>query len=102
MDNLIRELVQVDKQARMRVSKAKKQRAVALEQLERDKTLVREKNEAALASYLEERKTAREALREEALRGLEADNARVIAALDEAYEANRESWVRAIVENVTK
>ncbi|MBQ4208352.1 MAG: hypothetical protein II621_08615 [Clostridia bacterium] len=102
MDNLIRELVQVDKQARMRVSKAKKQRAVALEQLERDKTLVREENEAALASYLEERKTAREALREEALRGLEADNARVIAALDEAYEANRESWVRAIVENVTK
>ena len=102
MDNLIRELVQVDKQARLRVSRAKKQRAVALEQLESDKVRVREENDAALASYLEEQKTAQAASREEALRQLEADSDRVIASLDETYHQNREDWVRAIVDSVTK
>ncbi len=102
MDNLIRELVQVDKQARLRVSKAKKQRAVALEQLEHDKALVREENEAALASYLEAQKAAQSQSREDALRRLEADSDRVIAELDKTYQENREDWVRVIVDSVTK
>lgn len=102
MDNLVRELVQVDKQARKRVSKAKKQRAVALEQLERDKAAVREENEAALSSYLEQLKTEQARTREEALRRLEADNDRVIQSLDAMYESERETWVRTIVDTVTK
>ena len=102
MDNLIRELVQVDKQARQRVSKAKKQRAVALEQLERDKAAVVEENNAALSSYLDQQKVAQSQAREEALQQLQADNDRVIARLDEMYEQNRADWVRTIVESVTK
>ena len=102
MDNLIRELVQVDKQARQRVSKAKKQRAVALEQLERDKAAVVEENNAALSSYLDQQKVAQSQAREEALQQLQADNDRVIAKLDEMYEQNRADWVRTIVETVTK
>ena len=102
MDTLIKELVQVDKQARLRVSKAKKRRAVALEQLEQDKARVLEENETALASFLEEQKALQAQAGEKAMRRLEADSDRVIASLDAAYAQNREAWVLTILENVTK
>ncbi len=102
MDNLIKELVQVDKQARQRVAKAKKQRAVALEQLERDKADVRAENEASLASFVEQQKLEKETERAAALEALERQNALVIKQLDARYAQNREQWVRSVVDAVTK
>lgn len=102
MDNLIKELVQVDKQARQRVAKAKKQRAVALEQLERDRAEIRRENEAALACFAEQKKQENENLRSAALKELEVKSAAVIEQLDAQYAQQREAWVRSVVEAVTK
>ena len=102
MDTLIKQLVQVDKLARQRVSKAKKQRAGALEQLDRDKNEVRAEIESAYQQFVaEQEELCREKQRIAEVK-VEASHARVIEALNKAYEANRDAWVNGVVEAVTK
>ena len=102
MDTLIKQLVQVDKLARQRVSKAKKQRAGALEQLDRDKSEVRAELEAAYQEFVAEQEELCQEQQKLASEKVEASHARVIEALNKAYEENRDAWVNGVVEAVTK
>ncbi len=102
MDTLIKQLVQVDKLARQRVSKAKKQRAGALEQLDRDKSEVRVELEAAYQEFVAEQEELCREKQKLASAEVEASHARVIEALNKAYEENRDVWVNGVVEAVTK
>ena len=102
MDALIKQLVQVDKLARQRVSKAKKQRAGALEQLERDKADVRAEMETAYQQYVASQEELRQEQQKLAAAEIEENHAKVIDALNKAYEANREAWVQSVFDAVTK
>jgi hypothetical protein len=102
MDALIKQLVQVDKLARQRVSKAKKQRAGALEQLERDKAEVRAEMESAYQQYVAAQEELQQEQQKVASAEIEEKHARVIDKLNAACETNREAWVQSVFDAVTK
>ena len=102
MDSLVKQLVQVDKLARQRVNKAKKQRAGALEQLERDKAEVRAEIEADYQQYVAEQEELRREQQKLAAAQTEESHARVIEALNESYNANRDAWIHSVVDAVTR
>ena len=102
MDALIKQLVQVDKLARQRVSKAKKQRAGALEQLDRDKAEVRAEMETAYQQYVASQEEQQQEQQKFAAAEIEENHAQVIDKLNAAYEANRDAWVQSVFDAVTK
>ena len=102
MDDLINALLQVDKQARQRVSRAKKQRAGALEALEHEKKKIRAKNEETFDAFVAEQTARIYASRDEQIRLIDEQFDKVDAALDETSRKNSESWVARIVSAVTQ
>ncbi len=102
MDDLIHALLQVDKQARQRVSRAKKQRAGALEALELEKKEIRAKNEEAFEAFVAQQTERIHAARDEQIRQINAQFDKVDAALDETYREHADDWVSQIVSAVTK
>ena len=101
MDSLIEQLVQVDKQARQRVNKAKKQRAGAIEQLEQDKAVVRAENDAAFEAFLQMQKNAQQEKQAVEIQKIEEKHAHVIASLDNAFAKHGDAWVQSVVDAVT-
>ena len=102
MDDLIQQLLLVDKQARQRVSKAKKQRAGALEALEQEKKEIRAKNEAQYNAFVEEQTRLQQEQQNSQIAQIDAQYALVMQRLDETYRANGDAWVSEIVADVTK
>ncbi len=102
MDDLINAILQVDKQARQRVSKAKKQRAGALEALEQEKKKIRANNEEKYHQFVAAQTEMIHLSRDAQIRAIDAAFDNVDAALDETSRANGEQWVAQIVANVTK
>lgn len=101
MDELINAILQVDKQARQRVSKAKKQRAGALEALEQEKKKIRANNEEQYDRFVAAKTESIHAARDAQIRAIDAAFDKVDAALDAASRANSDRWVAQIVANVT-
>ena len=101
MDDLISALLQVDKQARQRVAKAKKQRAGALEELENAKKEIRAKNEESFDRFVGEQTLSINTRRDEQIRNIDLQYDGVDEALDETRRANEAAWISAIVSDVT-
>ena len=102
MDDLIHQLLQVDKQARQRVAKAKKQRAGALEALENGKQEIRAKNEEAFAAFVESETARTDASRDAQIQEIDAQFDGVIDRLDAACRDNLDAWAAQIAASVTK
>lgn len=102
MDDLINAILQVDKQARQRVSKAKKQRAGALEALEQEKKKIRANNEEKFEQFVASKTETIHAARDAQIQAIDVAFDKVDAALDKAAVANGEGWTAQIIAAVTK
>ena len=100
MEQLIGRLIEIDKQARARVSKAKKERAKALETVdERRKELEQSYSRELDALIAAEQKRAEEA-KAEALSEIEESKRSLVAGLDALCSERADAWVDAIVARV--
>ena len=100
MDNIIKSVIDIDKQARLRAEDVKAFRDNALQSLEKQKAdmLQSEKNKAdelitknAQACYAKAKK---------ALEKLSADEGRGCEELEKMYLQHKDEWVKEIVNNV--
>ncbi len=100
MEQLIGRLIEIDKQARARVSKAKKERAKALETVDERRKEMEQSYQDALDTLIAEEQKRAEDAREAALSEIEENKRSLVSGLDALYEANADRWVDAIVERV--
>ncbi len=100
MDNFINQLIEVDKQARERVSKAKKERAAVMESLDSNKKKRLDENEQHVAAFLATQQELCAAKKAEAKAQLIAQQEARISRLDAIDRAHRDEWIARIVADV--
>ena len=100
MENLINQLIDVDKQARRRVSAAKKDRAAAMDSLEDVKQKLKTENDARFAEFVDEENARRAQELETAKSQVEEAQKACLARLDAVVQENCEQWVDDVVKGV--
>lgn len=100
MEQLIGRLIEIDKQARARVSKAKKERAKALETVDERRKETEQAYQADLETLIETEEKHAENAKAAALLEIEQSKRTLIAGLDSLYQERSDEWVDTIVERV--
>ena len=102
MEQLIQRLIEVDKEARERVAKAKKERAGALDTIEAKRNEIEAQNDFAFEKLIAEEKARSEQLKSAAKGEIEAKKQTVLKHLDDLFEQNEEAWIEKLVASVLK
>ena len=97
---MIGRLIEIDKEARARVAKAKKERAKALETVDQSRKAMDDDYAQKLENLIEQEKNRAAAEKAAALSEVEEKKQTLISGLDRLYEAQSDAWVDAIVARV--
>ena len=97
MEQLIDRLIQIDKEARVRVSKAKKERVKALETVDKQRKALERDYQNKLDALIAEEQQQSEKAKSAALSEIEKSKQSLIDGLDALYRVHEEAWVRQIV-----
>lgn len=97
MEQLIDRLIQIDKEARVRVSKAKKERVKALETVDKQRKALERDYQNKLDALIAEEQQQSEKAKSAALSEIEKSKQSLIDGLDALYRTHEEAWVRQIV-----
>ncbi len=100
MEQLIGRLIEIDKQARARVSKAKKERAKALETVDVRRKEMEQSYQEKLDALIEEEQKRAEEAKAAALSEIEESKRTLVEGLDALYRENADAWVDSLVEHV--
>lgn len=102
MKDILKKLIDIDKNARAQVKNANEASVSAIEEFERKKQRLKEKNEAEFAEMLELEKQKQRAQLQQVEKDIEQTHMHIIDEFDSLYNENGEQWVTSIVENVTQ
>ena len=100
MEQLIDRLIQVDKEARVLVSKAKKARVKALETVDASRKQMEIDYQNELDALIEAEQSSALQAKESAMQMIEESKQSLIDGLDALYRENAELWVDRIVSRV--
>ena len=100
MEQLIDRLIQVDKEARVLVSKAKKARVKALETVDASRKQMEIDYQNELDALIEAEQSSALKAKESAMQMIEESKQSLIDGLDALYRENAELWVDRIVSRV--
>lgn len=100
MEELLNKLIEVDKNARKRVSKAKKANAAAMEELESKKVQLKSAGEEKFAKELESERQKQSQLLKEASERIDGDCREAMQKMDALYAAQSDAWIDSIVNGV--
>lgn len=102
MDHILREILDMDKKAQLRMQKAEEYRKKALSELDsRKERIIEEETDRARkrAAESNERKKRSSEIR---LKEIKERNERILNQMDKAYTDNFDKWVDGIVSAVTE
>lgn len=102
MDELLNKLIEVDKSARKRVSKAKKEKSQALGALESKKEELKKQGEAKFTKAIEEEKSRQAGILENAEKQIEGNCESTVNKLEVLYKEKGDEWVSSIFADVIK
>lgn len=102
MDELLNKLIEVDKSARKRVSKAKKEKSQALTALESKKEELKKEGEEKFKKAIDLERERQKTVLENAAEQIDENRRSTIAALNSLYEKKGDEWVASIVADVIK
>lgn len=102
MEDILKKLIDIDKNARAQVKSANEASAAAVEEFDRKKQKLKEENEVKFASMLEKEKQKQKATLESVEKEIEQTRLRIIGEFNSLYDEKGEQWVSSIVENVTQ
>ncbi|MGN0468997.1 MAG: hypothetical protein ACI4GY_09760 [Acutalibacteraceae bacterium] len=102
MEELLGKLIEVDKNARKRVAKAKKANARVLEELESKKQELKASGEEKFSKELEKEKENQSEILKEASERIDADCRKTVSQMDNLFAAEGEKWIQKIVSAVTE
>lgn len=102
MEEVISKLIEVDKAARKRVSKAKKQSLKAGELLEEKKLSLAEENENKFKASLESIRHGQEEIIQKQKELIEADTQTKLEKLEQKYNENKDNWIQTIYNSITE
>lgn len=100
MDEMIKKLISIDKQARVRVSKAKKERAGVVDELDKFKAELEAKNELEFKNFVESQNLKSEKELADARAEIEQRKNMAISKLNDVYAEKCDEWVDNIVRSV--
>lgn len=100
MEELLNKLIEVDKNARKRVSKAKKANAAAMEELETKKARLKSDSEEKFAKELENERQKQSLLLKEASEKIDNDCRATIEKMENLCSAQSTAWIDSIVDGV--
>ena len=102
MDDVINRLIELDKQARKRVSKAKRASVKSVAGLDEKRAEIVERDEKIFAEKISALRAGQQALIDEKAKAIALENEAALKALDAKFEAHGEEWVSRIVEEITQ
>ena len=97
MEQLIDRLIQIDKEARVRVSKAKKERVKALETVDEQRKALEREYQDKLNELIAVEQQQAEQAKTAALSEIEKSKQSLINGLDALYRTHEAEWVQQIV-----
>ena len=101
MDETIKKLISIDKQARVQVSKAKKERAKAVDELDKRKRELEESSEEQFKSFVSLKAEQFEKELEQARKSIEKNKEQSINKLKALYNEKGDEWINKIFDAVT-
>ncbi|MCM1365011.1 MAG: hypothetical protein NC122_07660 [Faecalibacterium sp.] len=102
MENIIKRLIDIDKNARTLVKNANESSTAAIEEIEKKKQKLRDENEVKFASMLEQEKAKQKATLERVEKEIEQTGLRHIDEFNSLYKEKGAQWISSIVENVIR
>lgn len=102
MEEIIRNIVDADKQARGRVSAKTKERRNIQNLIQEQSLAIKEKYQKETQERIASAKQAMDADLEEAIRKEDAQYEQALSALQNTYDDHKEEWVKQIVGRIVK
>ncbi|MCM1545097.1 MAG: hypothetical protein NC110_07360 [Ruminococcus sp.] len=99
MEDILKKLIDIDKNARTLVKSANEESVKAIDELNSKKQKLKEENEVKFASMLEQEKAKQKVSVESAAKKIEQTKNEVIEKFNALYDEKGEQWVSRIVEN---
>ncbi len=100
MEEILKKLIDIDKNARSQVKNANEASAKAVEEFDLKKQNLKEENKLKFTSMLEAERKKQKASLESIEKEIEQSRLRIINELNALYEKNGEQWVDMLVKNV--
>ncbi|MGN1417798.1 MAG: hypothetical protein ACI4W6_00545 [Acutalibacteraceae bacterium] len=102
MEELLGKLIEIDKNARKRVAKAKKANTRVLEEIENKKQELKAGGEEKFSKELEKEKEKQSAILKDASKKIDADCRKTVSQMDNLFATEGEKWIQKIVSAVTE
>ena len=102
MDDVIGRLLEVDRQARKRVSKARKAGVKSVAALDEKREALQAKNDGIFNERIEELKASQAEFVRERSKEISSENEAALELLEKKAEAHSGEWIEEIVRRVTE
>jgi len=100
LEEILKKLIDIDKNARSQVKNANEASAKAVEEFDLKKQNLKEENKLKFTAMLEAERKKQKASLESIEKEIEQSRLRIINELNALYEKNGEQWVDMLVKNV--
>lgn len=100
MEDVIKNIIALDEDARRRVEKAKNRRVLASRDIDEQKQAIKDEYDAKIKKAIESERARREMDERKVLEAFDSENEEISVRLDKQCGENRERWVEELVKRV--